>query len=148
MVKSETSNKDDFNVIQNRFFAKEVGGILYNYNHGYITSDPKAAALNFLDALDTIPKFLEKYQTDNEKLKKNIPTLKEVIKATWRKNMEQVDEMFRQTVFNVLTDNKDDHAKNFSFICRAGKWSLLSAYDREEYNGEHATSANNNVFLL
>lgn len=60
----------------------------------------------------------------------------------------QVDEMFRRMVFNVLTDNKDDHAKNFSFICREGKWSLSPAYDltlnREGYNGEHATSVNNN----
>ena len=50
--------------------------------------------------------------------------------------------------FNVLTDNKDDHAKNFSFICRDGKWSLSPAYDlnhnSEGYNGEHATSVNNN----
>ena len=60
----------------------------------------------------------------------------------------QVDEMFRRMVFNILTDNKDDHAKNFSFICRNGKWSLSPAYDltlsREGYNGEHATSVNNN----
>ena len=60
----------------------------------------------------------------------------------------QVDEMFRRMVFNVLTDNKDDHAKNFSFICREGKWSLSPAYDltlsKEGYNGEHATSVNNN----
>lgn len=49
--------------------------------------------------------------------------------------------------FNVLTDNKDDHAKNFTFLCRAGKWSLFPAYDltlcKEGYNGEHATSVNN-----
>ena len=60
----------------------------------------------------------------------------------------QVDEMFRRMVFNVLIDNKDDHAKNFSFICRDGKWSLSPAYDltrsSEGYNGEHATSVNNN----
>ena len=60
----------------------------------------------------------------------------------------QVDEMFRRMAFNVLTDNKDDHAKNFSFICRDGKWSLAPAYDltrsAEGYNGEHATSVNNN----
>lgn len=60
----------------------------------------------------------------------------------------QVDEMFRRMVFNVLTDNKDDHAKNFSFICREGKWSLAPAYDLtrspEGYKGEHATSVNNN----
>ena len=60
----------------------------------------------------------------------------------------QVDEMFRRMVFNVLTDNKDDHAKNFSFICRNGKWSLSPAYDLthnpEGYKGEHATSVNGN----
>lgn len=63
-------------------------------------------------------------------------------------NPGQVDEMFRRMVFNVLTDNKDDHAKNFSFICRDGKWSLSPAYDltrsSEGYKGEHATSVNGN----
>lgn len=59
----------------------------------------------------------------------------------------QVEEMFRRMVFNILTDNKDDHAKNFSFICREGIWSLAPAYDltlcSRGYNGEHATSVNN-----
>lgn len=59
----------------------------------------------------------------------------------------QVDEMFRRMVFNVLTDNKDDHAKNFSFICIEGVWTLAPAYDLTlcsgGYNGEHATSVNN-----
>ena len=60
----------------------------------------------------------------------------------------QVEEMFRRMTFNILTDNKDDHAKNFSFIFKDGKWRLSPAYDltlnSEGYNGEHATSANNN----
>lgn len=60
---------------------------------------------------------------------------------------KQVDEMFRRMVFNVLTENKDDHAKNFSFICREGVWSLAPAYDLTRcsngYNGEHATTVNN-----
>ena len=63
-------------------------------------------------------------------------------------NPSQVDEMFRRMVFNVLVDNKDDHAKNFSYICRDGKWTLSPAYDLtyspEGNNGEHATTANNN----
>lgn len=88
MVKSETINKDGFDVIHNRFFAKGESGILYNYNHGYIASDPKTAALNFLNALDTMPKLLEKYQTDNDKLQKDIPTLKEVVDGVWRKEPE------------------------------------------------------------
>lgn len=60
----------------------------------------------------------------------------------------EVDEMFCRMIFNVLTRNKDDHAKNFSFICREGKWLLAPAYDLTlcgtGYHGEHATSVNNN----
>ena len=29
--------------------------------------------------------------------------------------------MFRRMVFNYLTDNKDDHCKNFSYFCRQTK---------------------------
>ena len=56
----------------------------------------------------------------------------------------QVEQMFRRMVFNVVTENKDDHPKNFSFICDGGVWNLAPAYDltmcREGYRGEHATS--------
>ena len=55
--------------------------------------------------------------------------------------------MFKRMIFNILTDNKDDHAKNFSFICREGTWSLAPAYDltrcSKGYNGGHATTVNN-----
>ena len=60
----------------------------------------------------------------------------------------QVEAMFRLMAFNVFADNKDDHAKNFSFICRGGHWRLAPAYDLtpfpEGYHGEHATSVNGN----
>lgn len=56
----------------------------------------------------------------------------------------QVEEMYRRMVFNLVCDNKYDHAKNFSFICRKGVWSLAPAYDitysPEGSNGQHATS--------
>ena len=56
----------------------------------------------------------------------------------------QVEEMFRRMVMNLIAINKDDHAKNFSFICNEGKWSLAPAYDitysPAGSNGEHATS--------
>ena len=61
---------------------------------------------------------------------------------------KQVEAMFRLMVFNVFTDNKDDHAKNFSFIFHNGHWRMAPAYDLtpvpEGYHGEHATSANGN----
>lgn len=54
-----------------------------------------------------------------------------------------VEQLYRRMVFNVLIENKDDHAKNFSFIYREGKWQLAPAYDltrcSQGYNGEHAT---------
>ena len=57
---------------------------------------------------------------------------------------QQVEQMFRRMVFNVLIENKDDHAKNFSFIWQDGKWRLSPAYDLlpfvEGYHGQHATS--------
>lgn len=62
-----------------------------------------------------------------------------------------VEEMFRRMVFNYLTDNKDDHCKNFSFRVIDDsdgnyEWRLAPAYDltvcTEVYNGEHATSVN------
>lgn len=66
-------------------------------------------------------------------------------------NVDDVEEMYRRMVFNYLTDNKDDHCKNFSFLVSkdiSGKWTwrLAPAYDltlcTEGYNGEHATSVN------
>jgi hypothetical protein len=88
IVKTETTNKDGFDFVQNRFFAKGESGILYKYNNGTMANDPKTAAQNFLNALDTMPKLLDKYQSDNQKLEKDIPTLKEVVEGTWRKEPE------------------------------------------------------------
>lgn len=56
----------------------------------------------------------------------------------------QVEEMFRRMVMNLVAVNKDDHSKNFSFLCDDGRWSLAPAYDITYSplgsNGEHATS--------
>ena len=63
----------------------------------------------------------------------------------------EVEEMYRRMVFNYLTENKDDHCKNFSYYIREDSpgrfsWHLAPAYDltlcTEGYNGEHATSVN------
>lgn len=42
----------------------------------------------------------------------------------------EVAKAFRQCVFNVVFNNRDDHSKNFSFIfSRLGRWKLSPAYD-------------------
>lgn len=61
------------------------------------------------------------------------------------KDMEQVAEMFRLMVFNVLISNRDDHAKNFSFQWVNGAWKLSPAYDllpSSGFNGYHTTTIN------
>lgn len=88
LVKTETTNKEGFDVKQNRFFVKGEGEILYNYNHGVMATDPKTAALNFLNALEAMPRMLERYQADNAKMEKDIPILKEVVESTFRKEPE------------------------------------------------------------
>ena len=59
-------------------------------------------------------------------------------------NPQQVEEMFRRMVVNLVVDNKDDHAKNYSFLCHDGRWELAPAYDitysPAGSHGEHATS--------
>lgn len=57
------------------------------------------------------------------------------------KDQRQVEEGFRRMAFNVLSHNRDDHVKNFSYLMdRDGAWSLAPAYDlvfSEGPRGQH-----------
>lgn len=60
-------------------------------------------------------------------------------------DMSEVERMFRLMVFNVAIGNRDDHAKNFSFLFDGERWELSPAYDltsNSGMNGEHATTVN------
>lgn len=68
---------------------------------------------------------------------------------TWNltKNISEMEEMYRRMCFNVFAHNRDDHARNFSFLFDGGKWKLAPAYDltySSSVGGEHATSVNGN----
>lgn len=59
------------------------------------------------------------------------------------RNMQEVEKIFRLMCFNVFMHNRDDHAKNFSFIYSNGRWKVSPAYDlvfSEGIMGEHATT--------
>jgi len=88
LVKSETTEKDGFDLTQNRFYARGEADYLYSYNHGNIAADPRLASLNFLHALSTIETVLENFKKKNEELAKDIPTLQNVVEGTWRKESE------------------------------------------------------------
>ena len=69
-----------------------------------------------------------------------IELMKVVLDVT--KNQQQLLKAFRQMVFNIVTHNRDDHSKNFSFIWNenAQGWQLSPAYDlmfSTGINGEH-----------
>lgn len=46
------------------------------------------------------------------------------------RDVREVEAMFRLAVFNVIAHNRDDHAKNFTYLMNAkGEWRLSPAYD-------------------
>lgn len=57
-----------------------------------------------------------------------------------------IDELFRRMVFNTLSFNVDDHAKNFSFMMdKKGEWDIAPGYDITYSYGmvkEHLTTIN------
>ncbi|MGM0589775.1 MAG: type II toxin-antitoxin system HipA family toxin [Bacteroidota bacterium] len=72
---------------------------------------------------------------------------KELLKATFylTRSITEVKKQYRRMVFNVLTFNRDDHAKNFSFLYRDGEWECSPAYDlvySNGFNGQHSTTIN------
>lgn len=63
---------------------------------------------------------------------------------------DEVDQLFRRMVFNVMARNQDDHVKNISFLMdRRGVWRLAPAYDMTyaynphgKWTGVHQMSVN------
>lgn len=59
-------------------------------------------------------------------------------------NKKDTISLFRQMVFNIATHNRDDHARNFSFVMDSqGRWNPSPAYDllfSVGLGGEHSTS--------
>mgnify|MGYP000001297553 FL=1 len=74
-----------------------------------------------------------------------------LMKATLEltKDFNEVEKLYRLMCFNVFAHNRDDHAKNFSFLYDfdESRWKLSPAYDLTYSNslwGEHATSIHGN----
>lgn len=63
-------------------------------------------------------------------------------------NMQEMWKVYRLMVFNYLIGNKDDHAKNFSFIYRDNSWHFAPAFDllpSDGINGYRTTSINDKI---
>lgn len=85
-VVSEPKLKDVVASIQNRFVVE--GNYKYSYNNGFIAmADTHAAATNFLNALERIPKTIAQYKEKVEQAEKDIPVLREIAGRTGAKRM-------------------------------------------------------------
>ena len=62
---------------------------------------------------------------------------------------DELNELYLRMVFNILSNNTDDHAKNFSFIMeRDGSWHLSPAYDLCFILKSASVPENNHEFSL
>ncbi len=87
LVKTESALKEGVEVRQNRFFVE--GEFKYTYNNGQVAmADTKAAALNFLNALERIPKLVEQYREKNVEYERDIPILQQTVGGVWKKEDE------------------------------------------------------------
>ena len=60
-------------------------------------------------------------------------------------DMQETEALYRLMVFNVIIQNRDDHAKNFAFLHDGERWRLSPAYDilpSVGFGGYHTTTVN------
>ena len=88
-------------------------------------------------------------ETDFEQPCLDYHDLMKLTKILTANNNKDIENMFRQACFNVFAHNRDDHAKNFTYIYNEEKntWQLSPAYDltySTTYYGKHTTSIDGN----
>lgn len=85
LVKTEMSEKEGVDIRVNRFLIQGEGNIKYTFNNGIIAKDEKLAAMNFLNALEKLPSYIEQEKKKIAEIQKDLPVLQEVINGTWSK---------------------------------------------------------------
>lgn len=86
-VVTEQTFRDGLPFSENKFVIE--GNYKYRFNNGHIAmADAKAAAGNFLNALERIPGIIKQYEDKNKVLEKEIPQLKTIANKVWKKEDE------------------------------------------------------------
>lgn len=88
-------------------------------------------------------------ETDWRTASMDYHTLMKLTRILSRSNAEDTAQMYRRMCFNVFAHNRDDHAKNFSWLYDPAQdcWHPSPAYDltwSTTYYGEHATTVDGN----
>jgi len=114
LVQSETTKKEDFDLVKNRFYVRGEGDYLYSYNFGNIASDPRLAATNFIHALATIEPTLEKFREKQNELAKDASVLRSIADKSWHKEAElatlkeELAKMDRKIQGTLCPDKEND----------------------------------------
>ena len=88
-------------------------------------------------------------ETNYEEPALDYPSLMKLTRLLTGECREDIENMYLRMCFNVLAHNRDDHAKNFSYLYDAAnnRFRLAPAYDltySNTYYGEHTTSVDGN----
>ena len=139
-VKTESSMKDLFQSTINRFFVKGEGSIYYTHNNGKLASDPKLACLNFISALDRIPKVIATHEKELAKATKDIDVYKAISTGVWNKEDElrsikaQVAELDRKIALTLNPSSEENVAKEGQ-----------QTRNTQEQSGQHQSIGNGNT---
>ena len=84
---SEKAVVDGVEAVRNRFVVE--GQYKYTYNNGNLAmSDPHAACMNFVNALEKLPDTISQHRERADKKRVDVPTLEAIVSRTWGKEDE------------------------------------------------------------
>lgn len=117
LIKTEISKKDDVDIRVNRFLIQGEGNIKYTYNNGIIAKDEKLASMNFLNALEKLPVYIEQEEKKIDEIKKDLPILQEVVNGTWSKEVRlselktELASVERKIQLSITPETKEEENK-------------------------------------
>lgn len=124
LVKTEMSEKEGIDIRVNRFLVQGEGSIKYTYNNGIIAKDPQTATLNFLNALDKLPSYIEQEQKKIIELEKDLPVLQEMVNGTWTKESRlselktELASVERKIQWSIAPERKEQEIKEQEAIIK------------------------------
>lgn len=117
LVKTEMSEKEGIDIRVNRFFVQGEGNIKYTYNNGILAKDPQTAMMNFLNALEKLPGYIEQEQKKIIEIQKDLPVLQEIINGTWTKENRlgelktELAGVERKILLSITPENKEEQGE-------------------------------------
>ncbi len=115
LVKTEVSEKEGVDFRVNRFLVQGEGNIKYTYNNGLIAKDEKLATINFLNALEKLPSYIEQEQMKIAEIKKDLPILQDLVKGTWfkenrlRELKTELSAIERKIQLSITPETTEEH---------------------------------------